>query len=205
MYPNLPFTDTELLNRIETSGRRKHILKDEVLMSPGQKIIYIPIVLSGVLRIVREDDEGNEIFLYHLYPGSTCAMALNCCAAGSESHVKAIAGENSDLLMIPSERVDEWMSFREWKVFINLTYARRFDELLTVIDLISFRNLDEQILHYLREISKAGKSNSIRITHQQIADELHTQREVVSRLLKTMEQKGLLKTGRNKLELLHGM
>jgi CRP/FNR family transcriptional regulator len=201
MYSSLPFTDNELIKRIDTSGKRKRILKDDVLMSPGQKLLYIPLVLSGVLRIVREDDEGNEIFLYHLYPGSTCAMALNCCAAGSESYVKAIAGEESELLMIPSDRVDEWMSFKEWKLFVNRTYAQRFQELLTVIDLVSFRKLDEQILHYLRELGKAGKSNTIRITHQQIADELHTQREVVSRLLKTMEQKGLLKTGRQVLEL----
>jgi CRP/FNR family transcriptional regulator len=154
-----------------------------------------------VLRIVRQDDEGNEVFLYHLYPGETCAMALNCCQAGNQSKVKAIAEDQTELLLIPVRQISDWFRFEEWKIYVNQTYGKRFNELLEVIDLIAFSNMDKQLLHYLQERCKANNTTALFITHQQIADEMHTQREAISRLLRTMEQKNLVKLGRNTIEL----
>jgi CRP/FNR family transcriptional regulator len=129
-------------------------------------------------------------------------MAINCCQGRRKSTVKAIAEEDTQLLLIPSERVEEWFRFAEWKTYINATYGQRFTELLEVIDLIAFSNMDKQVLHYLQERSRAAGSRAIYITHQAIADELHTHREAISRLLRTMEQKNMLKLGRNTIELL---
>ncbi len=201
MHP-LNFTDSRLLQEISRNAREKKVSKDEVLMSSGDKIFFIPIVLQGVLRIMREDYEGKEVFLYHLYPGQTCAMAINCCQSGKRSMVKAVAEEDTEVLQIPVNLVEEWLKYPEWKMFINLTYNNRFTELMEVIDLIAFNNLDKQLLHYLQERTKAGNSNILQATHQQIADELHTHREVVSRLLRTMEQKKIIKLGRNRIELI---
>jgi CRP/FNR family transcriptional regulator len=196
------FTDPRLLEEIKKFTRTKTIKRDEVLMSSGDKIIFVPIVQKGVLRIVRQDDDGKEIFLYHLYSGQTCAMAINCCQANKESMVKAIAEDDTEVLQVPVNLVDEWFKYPEWKAFINSTYGGRFAELMEVIDLIAFNHMDKQVLHYLHERAKAADSKFIQITHQQIADELHTHREAISRLLRTMEQKNILRLGRNTIELL---
>lgn len=196
------FNDPKLQAEIATYARVKTIERDTVLMSPGDEIVFVPIVQQGVLRIVRQNDEGKEVFLYHLYPGQTCAVAINCCQGKKKSTVKAIAEEDSEILQIPVNMVDEWFKYPEWKTFINATYGQRFAELLEVIDLIAFSNMDKQVLHYLQERARAAGTNALYITHQIIADELHTHREAISRLLRAMEQKNMLRLGRNTIELL---
>jgi len=197
------FTDPALLNEIDKYAKVKTVQKDDTLISPGQKILFVPIVLNGVLRIVRQDDDGREAFLYHLYPGQTCAMAINCCQSHKESMVKAVAEDETEVLQIPANLVEEWFKYPEWKTYINNSYSQRFAELLEVIDLIAFHNMDKQVLNYLSKKSKATNSKTITITHQQIADELHTHREAISRLLRTMEQKNIVRLGRNTIELLN--
>lgn len=196
------FTDIRLVDEINRFARIKAVKKDIIIINPGDEVFFVPIVLQGVLRIVRQNKDGKEIFLYHLYPGQTCAMAINCCQAHKKSMVKAIAEEDSEILQIPVNMVEEWFKYPEWKTFINSTYSSRFTELIDVIDLIAFSNMDKQVLHYLQERAKASGSRALFITHQQIADELHTHREAVSRLLRTMEQKDILRLGRNTIELL---
>lgn len=195
------FTDTKLLAEIKQFTRTKILKAGEALMNPGDQIFFVPIVQTGVLRIVRQGEDGREIFLYHLYPGQTCAMAINCCQSHRESMVKAVAEDDTEVLQVPVGLVEDWFKYPEWKTYINNTYGNRFTELLEVIDLIAFNNMDKQVLHYLKERTKAARSRSIQITHQQIADELHTHREAVSRLLRTMEQKNILRLGRNSIEL----
>jgi CRP/FNR family transcriptional regulator len=202
MNPGI-FTDANLLAEIKKFTRTKHLKPDEVLIAPGEKIFFVPIVQKGVLRIVRQGGEGKEIFLYHLYPGQTCAMAMNCCQSHQESMIKAIAEDDTDVLQIPVNILEDWFKYPEWKAFVNHTYGSRFAELMDVIDLIAFHNMDKQVVHYLQERAKAANSKSIQITHQQIADELHTHREAISRLLRTMEQKKMLRLGRNSIELLN--
>ncbi|MBS1523533.1 MAG: Crp/Fnr family transcriptional regulator [Bacteroidetes bacterium] len=199
---NIPFTDPALLEEIKRFARTKHIVHDETLIMPGEKIFFVPIVLKGVLRVVRQGEDGKEIFLYHLYPGQTCAMAINCCQSQKESMIKAIAEDDTEVLQIPVKLVEDWFKYPEWKTFINSTYGSRFAELIEVIDLIAFNNMDKQVLHYLQERSKASGSSILQITHQQIADELHTHREAVSRLLRTMEKKSIVTLGRNTIKLL---
>lgn len=199
---NTLFTDARLLEEISKFTRTKFVKRDEVIMSPGDVIVFVPIVLHGVVRIVRQNDEGKEIFLYHLYPGQTCAMAINSCRQHTTSSIKAIAEEDTELMLVPSNLIEDWFRFPEWKNYINSNYGLRFAELVDVIDLVAFSNMDKQVLHYLRERGKASGSNLLEITHQEIADELHTRRESVSRLLRTMEQKHLLRLGRSTIELL---
>lgn len=197
------FTDPALLNEIDKYAKVKTVQKDDTLISPGQKILFVPIVLNGVLRIVRQNDDGREAFLYHLYPGQTCAMAINCCQSHKESMVKAVAEDETEILQIPANLVEEWFKYPEWKTYINNAYSQRFAELLEVIDLIAFHHMDKQVLNYLSKKAKATNSKTINITHQQIADELHTHREAISRLLRTMEQKNIVRLGRNTIELLN--
>jgi CRP/FNR family transcriptional regulator len=196
------FTDKELLSEIEKNSRQRSFVKDTIITKPGDEILFIPIVIKGNIRIIRQNNDGQEVFLYHLYPGQTCAMSLTCCQAGQKSMIKAVAEVDTEIVQVPVKLMDEWFKFPEWKMYISSNYQNRFAELMEVIDLIAFTNMDKQLLHYLQERSKALNTRVLELTHQQIADELHTHREAVSRLLRTMEQKKLVKLGRNNIEVL---
>lgn len=199
---NSLFSNPLLIEEINSRSRRKTLSKDDVLIFPGEILVFVPIVLSGVLRIVREDEEGREDFLYHLYPSQKCAMAVNCCQSKKKSMIKAIAEDETEVLMVPTDLIDQLFKYPEWKTFINNTYSSRFAELVEVIDLIAFNSLDKKILNYLEKKKEALNTSSLFITHQQIAGELNTHREAVRRLLRTMEQKSIVKLGRNTIELL---
>ncbi len=196
------FTDSNLLTEIQKNGRHKFFHKNDILIKPGDEILFIPIVIKGSIRILRQNDDGQEVFLYHLFPGQTCAMSLTCCQTGKKSMVKAIAEIDTEIVQIPVDLMEEWFVFPEWKSYINNNYQNRFAELMEVIDLIAFSNMDKQLLHYLQERSKALNARVLELTHQEIADELHTHREAISRLLRTMEQKKIVKLGRNSIELI---
>lgn len=199
---NSLFSNPLLIQEINARSRRKTLTNNDVLIFPGDVLVFVPIVLSGALRIVREDEEGREVFLYHLYPSQTCAMAVNCCQSKKKSMIKAIAEDETEVMMVPTDLIDQLFKYPEWKTFINNTYSSRFAELIEVIDLIAFNSLDKKILNYLEKKKEALHTSSLNITHQQIAGELNTHREAVSRLLRTMEQKGIVKLGRNTIELL---
>ncbi len=195
------FKDPQLLAEFNKHARLKHFTTGDVLMYPGAKIVFVPLVIKGSIRVLRESEDGKEVFLYHLFPGQTCATSLNCCRANQTNMIKAVAEDDTEVYMIPAQLVDDWFRFREWKEFVNNTYSNRFSELLNVIDLIAFNNMDVQLLNYLQKRAQALNTKALHITHQQIAYELHTQREAISRLLRQMENKGLVKLGRNVIEL----
>jgi CRP/FNR family transcriptional regulator, anaerobic regulatory protein len=138
---NSIFTDKRLVNEIFSRSRHKKVAGDEVLIFPGDTLVFVRIVLSGALRIVREDEEGREVFLYHLFPSQTCAMAVNCCQSRKKSMIKAVAEDTSEVLLVPTDLVDQLFKYPEWKAFINSTYSARFAELIEVIDLIAFNSL----------------------------------------------------------------
>lgn len=196
------FKDQKLNEEISKHCRPKHLERDQTMMSPGDDIIFVPIVTKGAVRVMRQNDEGQEVFLYHIYPGETCAMALNCCQAGRKSMIKAVSEDEADIIQVPVKLLDEWFKYPEWRTFINTTYGNRFTEMMGVIDLIAFSHMDKQLLHYLQERARALNTKALYITHQEIADELHTHREAISRLLRTMEEKNLVKLGRHTIELL---
>ena len=196
------FTDPNLNEEIAKNARKRAFKKGEVIMKPGDEIIFIPIVFKGNIRIIRQNLDDSEVFLYHLYPGQTCAMSLTCCQAGKKSMIRAVAEDDTEILQIPVKLTEDWFKFPEWKAYISSNYNNRFTELMQVIDLIAFSNMDKQLLHYLQERSKALNTRILDITHQEIANELHAHREAISRLLRVMEQKKLVKLGRNNIEVL---
>ncbi len=172
------------------------------MMTPGQEILFIPLVLKGSIRVLRQDASGAEVFLYHLYPGQTCAVSLTCCQSGKKSTIKAVAESETEVMQIPAKLAEDWFVYPEWKAYVGGNYSQRFSELLQVIDLIAFQQMDKQLLHYLEERSKALNTRVLSLTHQQIADELHSHREAISRLLRVMEEKNLVRLGRSSIEVL---
>lgn len=197
-----PQFEPALIEVIEKEAVQRTFLAGEVIMRTGQFIKSTALVLEGRIKIYRENPEGGEFLMYYLGPGQACAVTMICAVQTQTSEIMAKAEEDTEVLMIPIQLMDDMMNkYKSWYQFVVQTYRSRYDELLSVIDNIAFRNMDERLEFYLkRHVSATGKK-TIEISHQQIADDLNSSREVISRLLKKMEQRNLLKLHRNMIEL----
>ena len=197
-----PLLEPALISEIEREGMIKEFAAGDVLMRTGQYIKSTVLILEGIVKIFRQDEEGAEFLMYYLQPGEACAISIICASKAETSQVSAVAMEDTTALMVPIKFMDEWMNkYKSWYYFVLETYRNRFEELLTVIDNVAFRNMDERLFFYLKRYTETNRSNTISLSHQQIADELNSSREVISRLLKKMEQRGLVVLNRNSIEL----
>ncbi|WP_282135498.1 Crp/Fnr family transcriptional regulator [Seonamhaeicola maritimus] len=195
--------DDNLINEISNVGIFKSFSKDDIIIDINQPMLHIPLLLSGHIKILREDNEGNELLIYFLEAGETCTMSLTCCMGTSKSKIRAVAEQDSNLIMIPVQKMQEWFHGNEsWRSFILESYQNRFDEMLDAIDSIAFLKMDERLYKYLVNKSVFNDSSTILIKHQDIAEDLHTSRVVVSRLLKQLENEQKIKLGRNKIEVI---
>ena len=198
-----PQFEPELMNEIIANGVIKNIPSGEVLMRTGQFIKSTMLILEGNVKVFRENEDGGEFLMYFLQPGEACAISIICAAKTEASRVMAKTTEETTVLMIPLQLLDRWMlDYKSWYHFVLSTYRNRFDELLVLIDQVAFRNMDERLLSYLERHSKVHNSPIISLSHQQIADELNSSREVISRLLKKMEQRHMVILHRNAVELI---
>ncbi len=194
--PNL--TDPKLVDCLLEKGQFLTFDPGKTLMEPGQFVKAVPLVLEGSIKIMRMDEEGKELFLYYLQEGETCALSLTCCSASRPSEIKAVIEEKATLLFIPIQ-VHEQLTdeFKQWKNFVSTTYQHRFQEMLTVLDAVAFKRMDERLMNYIVTKMKQLKTNELHTTHQEVANELGTAREVISRLLKQLEKKKWIELGRN--------
>lgn len=192
-----------LLQEINQVGVYKEIPEGNTLIEIGDYIKSMPLLISGAVKILREDDQGDELILYFIEKGDTCAMTLSCCMGQKKSEIRAIAETDTTLIMIPVEHMSFWMGkYKSWQNFILQSYHERMSELLEAIDTIAFLKMDERILKYLRDKAMVNHSEEISATHQQIANDLHTSRVVVSRILKALENNHQIKINRNRITLL---
>ncbi|HPF95903.1 MAG: Crp/Fnr family transcriptional regulator [Flavobacteriaceae bacterium] len=194
--------EEELLDEIEKVGVFKHVPEGEQLMDIGETIFYMPLLLSGAIKIMREDTDGEDLILYFIETGDTCAMTLSCCMGNKKSEIRAIAETDTELIMIPVKKMADWMGkYKSWQNFILQSYQDRLKELLEAIDTIAFLKMDERLLKYLRDKAMVNHDDTIKVTHQNIADDLHTSRVVVSRLLKSLENQSKIKLHRNSITI----
>lgn len=192
-----------LLGEIAQVGTYKEVHAGQKLMEIGEYIKGMPLLISGAIKILREDQDGDELLLYYLEPGDTCSMTMSCCMGQSQSEIRAIAETDAKLIMVPIRKMEEWTAkYRSWRTFVFDSYNNRLNEMLQTIDSIAFMNMDERLAHYLREKARITNDNSIHNTHQEIAYDLHSSRVVISRLLKKLEQMGKIELHRNYIKIL---
>lgn len=199
-FPEL--NDPLLIEEISKVGVIKSFKESTIIIDYGEAIDYIPLVISGSVKISREGDDGREIFLYYLSNGDTCAASFSCCMVKKRSEILAVAEEDSSILMIPMNEANAWLKeYDSWRNFIFNMYDQRMFSMIDMIDRLAFTNLDDQLMDYLERKSTILRTNIIESTHQQIAQDLNVSREAVSRLLKKLEHNGKVKLGRNKVIL----
>lgn len=196
------FFEKELLTEINEVGILKEVHEGDVLIEIGSYVKSMPLLISGVIKILREDHDGDELLLYFLEKGDTCAMTLTCCLGQTKSEIRAIAENEAKLIMIPIEKMEEWSAkYRSWRNFVFESYHNRLNELLETIDSIAFLKMDARLLKHLNEKARVSDDRIINSTHQEIAYELHTSRVVISRLLKKLENLGKVELHRNHIVL----
>jgi CRP/FNR family transcriptional regulator, anaerobic regulatory protein len=197
-----PILETNLLAEIEKKGTIREVKKGDILVDLGEQIKFIPLIIKGSVKVVREDENGDELLLYFVDYGNTCAMTLNCCMKNTKSEIRAVCEIDTTLIMIPSNLMDLWLSqYKTWRVFILSNFQNRLNELLKAIDSVTFMKLDERLERYLNEKVLSQKNNILKITHLEIATDLNSSRVVISRLLKKMEKNGSLLLGRNTIQM----
>ncbi len=195
--------EKELLTEIEQVATKHQFKSNDYLIELGDEIKNMPLLLNGALKVMREDQNNDELLLYFLEKGDTCAMTLNCCMGKSKSKIRAVAETDGELLMIPVEKMESWLTkYKSWRNFVFESYNIRLMEMLEAIDTLAFMNLDERLYKYLTDKVKINRNSELSITHQEIAYELHTSRVVVSRLLKSLELNKKIKLHRNRIEIL---
>lgn len=193
----------KLIEELAQVGHVKTAPVGAYLIRPGEFIRSVPIIIRGSVKIMRPGPEGREALLYYLGGLDSCAMSLTCCMSSKQSEITAVVEEETELIAIPVEKVDEWMCrFSTWKQFVFQTYQKRFDSLLMTVNDVIFHKLDERLLTYLQKKTASCQCSVLSITHEEIAQELATSREVISRLLKQLEERGYVKLMRNKIAML---
>ena len=194
--------EEELLLEISRVGTIRDVPADFELMDIGEPIKGVPLMLSGAIKISREDINGDELLLYYLEEGDSCTMTMAWEMGQQKSQIRAVTELPSQLIMIPLSAVEDWSSrFPSWRKFIFQSYHKRMEELLATVDSIAFDQLEKRLWTYLMEKKRVTKTNTLSITHQTIAQEMHSSRVVISRLLKRLEVDQKIRLHRNAIEL----
>ena len=191
-----------LLDEMSIVAQLKEVKKNDYLIDIGQEMTFMPLIITGAIKVFRTDDDGDDYILYFIEGGDTCAMTLNCCMKGAKSEIKAIAERDSELLLIPVHKLEDWLHYKSWRAFVFGSYNNRFSEMLEAVDSLAFMNMNDRILKYLKNKVIANKSEFLKITHNTISLELNTSRVVVSRILKKLEIDGDIKLDRNQIKIL---
>ena len=196
--------ESALIQEINQVGTYREVEAGTEIIRTGEYIKSIPLLLSGAIKVIREYDDGEELLLYYVEEGNTCSMSMSCCVEQRKSQIKAVAELETLLIMIPTKKMEEWLGrYQSWRTFVFSNYQNRIEEVLQSLERVAFERLDERLEDYLREKARINSERSVYQTHKEIAEELHSSRVVISRLLKKLEQMGTIKLHRNHIELIN--
>lgn len=196
--------ESALIQEINQVGTYREIEAGTEIIRTGEYIKSIPLLLSGAIKVIREYDNGEELLLYYVEEGNTCSMSMSCCVEQRKSQIKAVAELDTLIIMIPIKKMEEWLGrYQSWRTFVFSNYQNRIEEVLESLERVAFERLDERLEDYLKEKARINNEHSVFQTHKEIAEELHSSRVVISRLLKKLEQMGSIKLHRNHIELIN--
>jgi CRP/FNR family transcriptional regulator len=195
--------EPELIEEILKVGTLKQIKAGELMIDVGDELTHVPLLLNGAIKIIREDKNGDEIVLYYLERGDTCAISFVNCVHQRKSIFRGVAEKDSEAVFVPVDKIEEWMvKYKSWRHFVVDSYHLRLLEMVEAIESLAFLQMDDRLFKYLSDKAKIMRSTTLNTTHQELADDLNTSRVVVSRLLKQLERENKIKLNRNKIEVI---
>ena len=195
--------EDKLIEEMTSLGIIKSFKANEILIDLNDVITHMPLLLHGAIRIMREDANDGELVLYYLEKGDTCAMTMTCCLGQKKSNIRASAETDGEMIMIPVQKMDEWLAkYPSWRSFVLTSYQDRLDEMIRAIDNLAFNDSTGRLKNYLIEVASVNKSRTINKTHAEIAYELNTSRVVISRLLKVLEKEKFIEQQRNTITII---
>ncbi len=195
--------EKELINEICRSGQLKVFKSDYMMIDIGEVISQMPLVISGSIKVMTEDSKGDELLLYYLELGDTCAVTINSCTRRSQSTIRAITETPTEILLVPVEKMDEWMvKYKSWRAYVLDSYNSRLNEMLSAIDNIVFNSMEDRIRKYIKDKAWVMHTELLPISHADIANDLHSSRVVVSRIMKKLEKEGYIEQNRGSIKFL---
>jgi CRP/FNR family transcriptional regulator, anaerobic regulatory protein len=199
-FPSL--SDPALLDAIARTGQRIQVPVGHTICDVGQACSHLALVFDGTARIYQLAETGREITLYRVGPGECCILTAACIMSQQGFPAIASTERTIDALLIPAAQVDEWMgAFAQWRRFVWTLMSDRLSNVLCLLEEVTFHRVDQRIISYLLRQTEAQRNASLNVTHQVIADDVGTSREVVSRILKDLEQRALLSLSRGQLRV----
>ena len=191
-----------LIEILLREGQIKILEKQSPIIKEGSYIKHISIVLDGEVRVWKNSEEGKQILLYYVNPVQTCVMSLAATYRDKISIIEARTTQKTTVLSFPSWGLDDWMKFENWRKFVIFSFIHSYDDILRLYSEIAFNKLDERLESFFKSYVERNNNKKIALSHNDIAKEMGTSREVISRVLKNMEQERKLKLGQKNIELL---
>ena len=199
---HIPGISAELLSEIKDRAIEKTVPENTVILKEGQYIKVIPLVLEGLLKVYTQYQE-KELLLYYIQPNESCVMSFSSGLKNESSKIFAMTEEETHMLLLPVDDVMRWTkNFPDFNSLFFSQFNLRYSDLLETINQLLFDKMDKRLLDYLQQKVKMTQKNPLKISHRQIAAELGTAREVISRVMKKLETDGRVRQIGNSVEVI---
>lgn len=197
LYPVLSGIRKELRERLSSELQTVQVQTGTVLFDETQPCLGFPFLLHGSIRVIKTSDNGRELPLYRVFPGESCIVSSSCLLGHAEYNARGIADGDTTLVVVPRPLFDELLEESTFRDFVFQLFSERIADLMRLVEEVAFQRLDQRLAALL-----LGKGRVVRTTHQHLADELGSVREMVSRLLKVFSEQNLVSLGREQIEIL---
>lgn len=198
----LPHFDPHLQEQIAEHALYKELPRDTEILQEGQYVKVVPLVIQGLIKVFTRF-EDKELLLYYIQPRQSCIMSFSAIMQNEPSEVYASTEQNTEAILLPVSKISGWVhQFPDMNQLFLQQYKQRYSELLDTIHHVLFQKMDVRLLSYLQEKVRLTGHNPLNLSHRQIAQDLGTAREVISRVMKKLESNGYVKQHASTIEVL---
>ncbi|NOQ91324.1 MAG: helix-turn-helix domain-containing protein [Flavobacteriaceae bacterium] len=201
-FPQLA-ASSPLLDELKNIGLLQNFDKDTIVLKENSYIKVIPLLINGLIKIYKEEENGNEVLLYYIKPGETCIVSVMAGEKDEKATVKGVVEEDCSVILIPKDKLYSLRKkFPAWNMFIYEQFNDKFYEVIDMVKVLTFSNKEKRLEDFLIKKSALNKTKTVNKSHQEIANELGSSREVISRLLKKLEKDGKVELSLRKIKIL---
>jgi len=196
-------SSSSLTQEIDDIGIIESYKKNTVILKEKSYVKVIPLVVSGLIKIYKEEENGHEVLLYYIKPGETCIVSVMAAEKDEKVNVKGVVEEDCTVILIPKDKLYNLRkNYPKWNLYIYEQFNDKFGEVIDMVKVLTFSNKEKRLEDYLIKKANLNSSKVVRKSHQEIANELGSSREVISRLLKKLEKEGKIELSLRNIKIL---